>query len=114
MAKFLVANEKSTIENFKKARFGKTVIGKVRLFESLESLQLSELLTTYGQIYDVLIEIEKHSMLSQKMENSTMVAGTLSNAMLNFLIIRSSLKVKPSFFLINISYQVEHIFYCTM
>jgi len=63
----------------KKPTLAKLELEKDRLYKSLESLHLSEILEVYGQISDVLLRIEKLSMLSDTIENYIRIARKLSN-----------------------------------
>ncbi|MDD4070280.1 MAG: hypothetical protein PHF05_07495 [Candidatus Izemoplasmatales bacterium] len=81
MAKYIVDN-KTTITaelmELKKSTLAKLKLEKVRLYESLEVLPLSDKLETYGQISDVLLRIEKLSKLSEMIDTYFKVAKKLS------------------------------------
>lgn len=71
IAKYIVDNKAAITAKLKeiiKPTLAKLELEKVRPYESLEGLALSERLEKYGQISNVLLRIEERSKLSEMME----------------------------------------------
>lgn len=82
MVKYIVDNKvaiSAKLKEMKKPTLAKLELEKVRSYESLEWLALSERLETYGQNSNVLIRIGKLSKLSEMMKNYIKIARRLSD-----------------------------------